>query len=266
MQTNSGAYIADSRDPKNGPIKTVLLGGVVAHTVIGEGDAATKAADDWAVETIGAIQNRLGRRLSEKEIRRGLAHEEKMTVPEIAAQKVAHDAYFAPQDTDDRTPLERARDEYKAEKRAGGDIRLEMYDKQVAAEKADLERKAAKEKRDADPRVAHCAADSQARLLAALFDPDCTTADIRDCEFRQRVAKEGRPEDYERMTRAWQATLAKRAEERAGVLQQGVTMLRDEMRRVSEPFTLPATTVDHVKSPSVDTGGLQFSPETLANQ
>jgi hypothetical protein len=251
----SGAVICDSQDSETGrKKKTVLIGGRVALSVYYDGnpDVATQAADEWAIETIGKIEKRLGRRLTTKELRYGLDLPETQNIGEIAAKKAEFETFF-PVEVDSRTPLERARDARKAElKREKGDARLAMLDDAVEKERAEIERKAEKAKRDADPRRQAAIGDAGARVLDVLYNPHATQADLREALFRERVAKESDPVAYERLTREWQRAEAAKRRERATPLQQMVVDLKAELAELDKPFTLPATTTEYVSGEAVE--------------
>lgn len=228
----SGEFLYDPRDPVSK-------------------DAALRAFDEYAIGLRNQIETNLGRRLTEKEIFRGVEHVE--DEDEFARRKVKaeYDAMFAPA-VDGRNWAERLRDEHKAQQKRERDPKAAWLDEQcerLAAEEAARQEKA---KRDADPRRKKCIDDATATRLAAIFDPALPMSEIRAADHRLRVAKEGDVKVYAAQKNEFQERHETRLLEQSRPAMETFQTWGQRLKQVRTRFELPAVTIEYEPGQKID--------------
>lgn len=215
-------------------------------------DAALRAFDEYAIETTSQIEATIGRRLTDQELRCGMAHaedEEDVTRAKIRQERAA---MFAPPDTTDPNPFNRLLAEHKAAKKRDRDPKAAWLEE--AAEKWDAKQTAAEEKakRDADPRRQRCIEDATATKLAAIFDPTLPASEVRAADHRLRIAREGDPKLYKQEVNQFRQRHVERLQQLAQPHLDGLARHRAAIRQLQHPFELPSVTTDYESGKAID--------------
>jgi len=219
----SGEFLYDPRDPA-------------------AKEAALKAFDEYAIGLRHSIEDNLGRRLTDKEIHRGLEHvedEDPMTRTKVKAER---DALFAPP-PDTRNWAERKLDEHKAAKKRERDPQGAFLEEQVerlAAKKAEEERRAALA---ASPRRQKVVAHATAEKLAALFDPTLPASVIRGADHRLRLAKQGDLRVYAKEANEFYARHEQRLQEQSAPVRQTFQVWGERLKKSQSRFELPVADI-----------------------
>ena len=214
-------------------------------------DAALRAFDEYAIGLRCGIEKNLGRRLTDKEIWRGVEHTEDEDLATCAKVKSQRDALFAPP-ADPRNWAERLLDEHKAAKKRERDPKGAFLEEQVEGLAA--KEKAAKERahRDADPRRQRCMEDAHATKLAALFDPTIPMSEIRAADHRLRLAKEGSVKVYAEEKNQFQRRHEKRLLERSAPTMEQLANVNERLRQLRTCFELPSATTEYDPGQPID--------------
>ncbi len=215
-------------------------------------DAALQAFDSWAIGLQTKIESRLQRRLTEKELLRGLAHNEDEDEATRARVKQEREAILNPPVVDTRNWAERALDAHKEGKKEERDPKQAFLEQQVERLKNEEAKKTARALMAADPRRSKTREHAQMALLSALFDSTMPASEVRAAAWRGQLAKEGDLKQYETETNQFQARHRERLQQLARPHIDGLTKHHAAIRDLMTPFMLPPTTVEYNPGPAID--------------
>ncbi|NUQ61171.1 MAG: hypothetical protein HUU20_01705 [Pirellulales bacterium] len=205
-------------------------------------EAALKAFDEYAIGLRHSIEDNLGRRLTDREMYRGLEHVEDEDPVTRAKVKAEREALFAPP-PDTRNWAERKLDEHKAAKKRERDPEGAFLEEQVerlAAKKAEEERRAALA---ASPRRQKVVAHATAEKLAALYDPTLPLSEIRAVNHRLKLAKEGNLRLYAKEANEFYARQEQRLQEQSAPVRKTFQVWGERLRKSQTRFELPVADI-----------------------